>query len=556
MFLARIRQTTVLVLPFLFLLAFAFANPTNAQTNLSVVGVTSANQLVRFNSSRPNVMLGTPVTITGLAAGENILGIDFRPANGRLYGLGSTSRLYIIDVATGAATAVGAAGAFTLSGTEFGFDFNPMVDLIRVVSNTGQNLRINPINGTLTATDTPLNPGVPQVTGAGYTNSFTGATTTTLYDIDSGIDALFIQNPPNAGTLVLVGLLGVDIGPVNGFDIGQGSNTALLAAQMTLATTSTLYSVNLTTGTATPIGPINSPAPIRGIAIAGGSAASTTVDFDGDGRTDYSVFRTSNRIWYINNSSSNTFSFTPFGRTGDIFTPGDYDGDGRDDISVWRSEGGVFFVLRSSTNTISGYQLGIPGDEPVARDYDGDGRTDYAVVRRTGGRMVWYINNSANNTFRIEQFGLEQDVTAPGDYDGDGRFDLAVYRTPVSGQGTFFVNGSMTGFRAQGFGLFGDLVVPGDYDGDGRTDFAVVRTGTQYRWFIQRSSDNGVFQVDLGTKPHFPTQGDYDGDGRTDISVWDPGLGAYYTYRSSNGALVFYRFGQNGDIPIASFDTH
>ncbi|MEJ7701366.1 MAG: DUF4394 domain-containing protein [Pyrinomonadaceae bacterium] len=87
--------------------------------------------------------------ITGLAAGENILGIDFRPATGQLYALGSSSRIYIINPRTGVATAVGAAGAFTLMGTDFGFDFNPTVDRIRIVSNTGQNLRVNPNDGTL-----------------------------------------------------------------------------------------------------------------------------------------------------------------------------------------------------------------------------------------------------------------------------------------------------------------------------------------------------------------------------------------------------------------------
>jgi spore coat protein A, manganese oxidase len=365
-----------------------------------------------------------------------------------------------------------------------------------------------------------------------------------------------VQNPPNNGTQVPVGPLGINVTAVNGFDISPVNNTALLAAQVGNSMSSQLYVVNLATGMATFVGPVPGGAPLRGFAIAGGTAASATVDFDGDNKTDYSVFRTSNNVWYIANSSagSQTFTFTQFGLTGDIFTPGDYDGDGRDDISVWRA--GIFYVLRSSTNQITAYQFGINGDEPVARDYDGDGRTDYAVVRRTGGQLILYINNSSNNSFRIEQFGLEQDVTAPGDYDGDGRFDLAVYRTPASGQGTFFVNGSTTGFRAQGFGIAGDLVVPGDYDGDGKTDFAVVRQGSPYRWFILRSSDNSFYQVDLGTKPHLPTQGDYDGDGKTDVSVYDPGIGAFYTYQSSNGALRFYRFGQNGDIPIASFDTH
>ena len=524
-------------------------------SNVNAYGLTNTNQLVRFNTARPNTILST-TAITGLQGGENLLGIDFRPANGQLYGLGSTSRLYTINPSTGAATQVGASGLFTLTGTDFGFDFNPTVDRIRVVSNTGQNLRLNPNDGTLAATDTPLNPGTPQVTAAAYINNFAGATVTTLYDIDSGNDTLYTQNPPNNGTLVPVGALGIDITSVNGFDIAAGNNTALAAVQLTGGTSSQLYAINLTTGAASFVGPIGGGVPLRGLALTGGSAASATADFDGDRRTDYSVFRTTDNTWYINNSSNNSFSFTQFGLTGDVFTPGDYDGDGKADISVWRNTNGVFFVLRSSNNTVQAYQFGTNGDEPVARDYDGDSRTDFAVVRRTGGQMIWYVNNSAGNTFRIEQFGLDSDITAPGDYDGDGRFDLAVYRGTGNNPATFFVQQSTAGFTARQWGLGSDFVVPGDYDGDGKTDFAVARTGTQYSWYILRSSDGGFTPANFGAKPHFTTQGDYDGDGKTDISVYDPGVGAFYVLRTVSGAVVFYRFGQNGDIPIANFDTH
>ncbi|CAN5249009.1 hypothetical protein BH10ACI1_BH10ACI1_03970 [soil metagenome] len=519
-------------------------------SNLNVYGVTTANQLVRFNSARPGTILST-VAITGLTGGENVLGIDFRPATGQLFALGSTSRLYVINLSTGAATAIGSAGAFTLSGTDFGFDFNPTVDRIRVVSNTGQNLRLNPNDGTLAATDGPLNPGTPQITAAAYTNSFAGATTTTLYDIDSGNDTLYTQNPPNAGTLVPVGALGIDITGLNGFDIAAGSGTALAGVQLTGDTTSKLYAINLTTGAASFVGPIGAATPLRGMAIASGSAASTTLDFDGDRKSDYSFFRLSENNWYINRSSNNSFYAFPFGSATDNFTPGDYDGDGITDVSVWRGTNGTFFVFRSSDSTVQAYQFGLNGDEPVARDYDGDGKTDFAVVRRSGGLMTWYVNNSTNNSFRIEQFGLSTDITATGDYDGDGRFDLGVFR-----DGVFYTQRSRDGFSVVSFGTSGDLVVPGDYDGDGKTDFALVRGGTQFTWLILRSSDNGFSSTQFGAKPDFSTQGDYDGDGKTDISVWRATNGNFYVVRSSNGAVVQRAFGQNGDYPIANFDTH
>ncbi len=518
-------------------------------------GVNAANQLVRFDTATPGTVTNIG-TITGLQAGETILGIDFRPANGQLYALGSTSRLYAINFRSGVATQVGTAGAFTLSGTAFGFDFNPTVDRIRVVSNTGQNLRLNPDTGALAATDPPLNPGTPNVNAAAYTNNFAGATTTTLYDIDTTANALFIQNPANNGTLVLVGPLGVVATNSTGFDIGPFGGPAFAA--LTVGGVSGLYTINLGTGTATLVGAIGGGNVLRGLSIGFGSAAagSTSLDFDGDRRADYAVYRLSTNSYFINRSSNNSFYSFQFGRVSDIQTPGDYDGDGLADTAVWRPSNGVFYVILSSTGQTRFYQFGLEGDEPVARDYDGDGKTDFAVVRRTGGQMTWYINNSSNNSFRIEQFGLSSDITAPGDYDGDGKFDLAIYRNGADGSGTFFIKRSTGGVTITQFGLGSDVVVPGDYDGDGKTDLAVVRQGTSYVWYILRSSDGGFSAFTFGTKPQFTTQADYDGDGRTDISVWDPLTGIFYVLRSSNGATTQYRFGQNGDYPIANYDTH
>jgi hypothetical protein len=514
-------------------------------------GLTTSNQLVSFNTARPNTIFST-VAITGLQPGENLLGIDFRPATGQLYALGSTSRLYTINPATGAATAVGAAGAFTLNGTDFGFDFNPVPDRIRVVSNTGQNLRLNPNDGTLTATDTPLNPGTPGVTAAAYTNSFAGTTATTLFDIDSNNDSLYTQNPPNAGTLNLVGALGVNATETNGFDIQAGSNTALAALQVNGETTSKLFSINLATGAASFLGPIGTAAALRGFAIRTGSASGrTALDFDGDGKTDYSLFRLSNNFQIISRSSDSSFYWYPFGTPTDVQSPGDFDGDGRADTAVWRPENGVWYVRRSSDGAVQFYQFGLNGDEPVARDYDGDGKTDFAVVRRTGGQMIWYINLSATNTFRVEVFGLDSDVTAPGDYDGDGRFDLGTFR-----DGTFYALRSTLGFTSVNWGESGDLVVPGDYDGDGKTDFAVIRQGTNYTWYILRSSDGGFSAPQLGNKPDYSAPGDYDSDGRTDVADWSQSEGVVYFQRSSTGTFTTAQFGQNGDFPLAAYDIH
>jgi hypothetical protein len=549
----------------LFLLGLVFfAGAINASA-VTLFGVNTSNQLVRFESETPGTLINLGA-ITGLQTGETILGIDFRPATGQLYGLGSTSRIYVINRTNAVATAVGGQFSTVLAGTDFGFDFNPTVDRIRIVSNTGQNLRVNPNNGAIAAVDGPLNPGTPQVTAVAYTNSFGVSTTTTLYDIDTNTDRLLIQSNPNAGTLTDVGALGVDFQNVNGFDIATGnlnttpSNTAYAVTSNNLGNPQ-LYTINLTSGAATAagsIGGVTNLIPLRGLAAAasGASAASNLLDYDGDRRTDYAAFRLSTNTFYINRSSNNSFFTAQFGVSDDVQTPGDYDGDGRTDIAVWRPANGTFYVLRSTDGAVQIYRFGLNGDEPVARDYDGDGRTDFAVVRRAGGQLIWYIANSANNTFRTEQFGLDNDAVAPGDYDGDGRFDLAVFRGSNDEKGTFYVLRSTLGFTAVQWGLSSDLVVPGDYDGDGKTDYAVLRTGTQYTWYVLFSGSNSFSIVNLGTKPHYAAQGDYDGDGKTDYAVYDPLNGIFYVLRAGNGALVQRQFGQNGDVPVASYDTH
>jgi hypothetical protein len=223
----------------------------------------ATNNLLIFSPAMP----GTPVSksIAGLQAGETLLGLDFRPVNGQLYGLGSTSRLYTINTSNGMATAVGAV-PFTipLSGTSFGFDFNPSVDRVRIVSNTGQNFRVHPETGlAVTPADGNLNPGTPAVSAAAYNNNFAGTTVTTLFDIDATTDKLFMQNPPNNGTLVEVGSLGINIELTNGFDIGSTSNTAM--ALLTVGSVTKLYSINLTTGAATALADF--PAGARAFAI-------------------------------------------------------------------------------------------------------------------------------------------------------------------------------------------------------------------------------------------------------------------------------------------------
>ncbi len=135
-----------------------------------------------------------------------------------------------------------------------------------------------------------------------------------------------------------------------------------------------------------------------------------TADFDGDGRTDLSVFRPSDGSWHILNSGTNTYRVQPFGANGDKITPGDYDGDSRTDLAVFRPSTGVWWILRSSDNTFSTTLWGISTDKTVPADYDGDGRTDIAVYRNG----TWYIRQSSNGTNSYQQFGLASDIPIAG----------------------------------------------------------------------------------------------------------------------------------------------
>jgi hypothetical protein len=221
--------------------------------------ISETNQLLTFDPESDADMIR--VAVTGLQAGENIVGIDVRPANGLLYAIGSNSRIYTINTSTGAASFV-AALSISLNGNSFGVDFNPVPDRIRIVSNTGQNLRVNPMDG-VTINDGAINPTPAAITAAGYTNSIAGATTTTLHVIDSDADKLFIQNPPNNGTLTMGMNLGVNIDASNGFDIG-GKNGAAYGI-FSVNGNSSLYTVNLATGAATMVRQFGER--VRGLAL-------------------------------------------------------------------------------------------------------------------------------------------------------------------------------------------------------------------------------------------------------------------------------------------------
>lgn len=207
-------------------------------------GVSTANQLIAFSPETPGALL-TNLELSGLAPGVEIIGIDIRPATGDLYGIGDDNILYIIDVTTGVVTPVGNGIDPAIEGTMVGFDFNPTVDRIRLETNAGQNLRLNPDTGAVgtdAETSEPTIDGEPlfadddanaeagvAVVAAGYTNSVADAEETQLFVITDANDVLALQDPPNDGVLNTIGELGIDVSRIVGFDITPDGDAYLVA---------------------------------------------------------------------------------------------------------------------------------------------------------------------------------------------------------------------------------------------------------------------------------------------------------------------------------------
>jgi hypothetical protein len=268
-------------------------------------------------------------------------------------------------------------------------------------------------------------------------------------------------------------------------------------------------------------------------------------DFDGDGESDFAVWRPSNGVWYVNRSTDATYSSVQFGggSFGDVAVPGNFDGDKKTDYAVFR--GGVWYIMNSSNGSTKVVQFGFATDKPVAGDYDGDGKTDLAVFRPETG--VWYIQRSSDNGYDIRQFGLNGDVPLAGDYDGDGKTDLTVWR-PTTGVWWVWKSSDFD-TRAYQFGLNGDTPLVGDFDGDKMADFTIFRPSTGV-WYVNLSSTGGFKIMQWGISTDTPVPGDFDRDGKTDISVFRASEGNWYVFRSSTNTHVIQRFGLDGDMPI------
>jgi len=270
--------------------------------------------------------------------------------------------------------------------------------------------------------------------------------------------------------------------------------------------------------------------------------AKAPFDFDGDRKTDISIFRPSVGQWWYQRSSDLLVPAVTFGVSTDKLTPADFTGDGKTDVAFFRPATGEWFVLRSENSTFFAFPFGANGDVPAPADYDGDGKADATVFRPTN--TTWYINKSTGGT-TTTPFGAAGDLPVAADYDGDGKADIAIFRPSV---GQWWVQRSTAGLLAVTFGSSTDKTVQGDYTGDGKADVAFWRPATG-EWFVLRSENFTFFGFPFGASTDNPVPGDYDGDGKFDAAVFRPSNVTWYLLRSTAGSTA-QAFGAAGDLAV------
>lgn len=267
-------RSRALVAPVLLMTALIAAPVAGAET---FAAVDSQNRLYRFDDARPGDWKRT--TLTGLGS-DRLIGIDVRPADRKLYGLSNLKRLYRINLATSKATPVGTVpDELIYAGSNFGFDFDPVADNVRAVTNSGQNLRFDVSTGnvlidqTLKFAEGDVHIGkAATVVGLAYTNNVAGATSTQLYGIDTTRDKLVRIDSPNDGTLATVGSLKVNVAQIGtSFDISARDGAAYMLANVRDRKPVGLYRVNLATGATRFAGFVKNAPVMEGFAAVSGA---------------------------------------------------------------------------------------------------------------------------------------------------------------------------------------------------------------------------------------------------------------------------------------------
>jgi hypothetical protein len=270
-------------------------------------------------------------------------------------------------------------------------------------------------------------------------------------------------------------------------------------------------------------------------------------DYDGDGRTDLTIYRPAAAgEWWTSASTSVYYH----GTTTDLPVGGDYDGDGKADIAVFRPSTREWFIAKSTGGGLS-FTHGLSStDTPVPADYTGDGKTDAAVYRHSGSGSAWEWRIKVSGGENVTLHGETGDIPVPADYDGDGKADIAIYR-PSTGE-WWIRNSSGAAGTVVAHGNSSDIPVPADYDGDGKADIAIYRPSDSQWWILHSGGGPGLVRTFGLFLPvdRVPVPGDYDGDGIADLALWAGSDHSWMISQSATATTVTHSFGDTGDKPL------
>ena len=558
----------------------------------TIYAIRPGNELVRFASTDPTAVT-TIGTVTGLGSNQTIRGIDFRPRTGRLYATAvttasaanSTLYTYTLNPETAAATLVGQTAAALAGGADVpsGYDFNPTIDRIRYVNANDENARLNPPNGAQAANDADLTPAATStVIAAAYDRNFdrqrvppppaaptNNPILTTLYVIDRNDSQLALQGglngspSPDGGIVTDIGSLGFTLNQTNdgGFDIvpGIAGQRAFAALTDSADNLTRLYTINLATGAATPVGLVgNGMTSVYGIAVAPEGIAVAGADTGGEGRV--TVFEAPN--------GAPVFSFLPFGagfQGGVRVAAGDVTGDGVPDVITASGPGSVpqVRVFDGATGALVPGAIGsfVPFDATVtggvfvaAGDVNADGFDDIVTGAGGGGQPSVRVFNGRDGSQLLDFLAYEPEFTGgvrvgAGDTNADGQAELITSpgagRPPVV-QVRSGVDGSenFPGVLVYAAGFVGGVhVALGDVDGDGGADVITGPGGDLEPQVRILSGLDGTPRQSFFAFPADFRGGvrvgsvDLDGDGRLDVLA-GPGTGGAPRMKAFDGMTL------------------